>query len=623
MIRTLHLIVLFSLFSFNANAQLGFCNGSKGLPIFFEDFGTGVNFGPQLPPTYTTYNFVSGIPDDGSYTIARPTNLNNSWHNTSDHTPNDENGKALIVNASFTAGEFYKRTVNGLCANTTFEFSAWVMNLYNSSAGACSGTGIPIDIKFEIWDSTQSTLLKEGSTGEIQGTSNPVWTQFGLTFTTLHDQTSVVLIMKNNGVGGCGNDLAIDDIMFRSCGDFTSITTSSNENSKIYCSNSLPSDITLKVITQGNSNYVYQWQESDDNENWNDIFGSTSNILNSVIHQTKYFRTKVAEDIANINNPYCHTVSEVFMVTVEQFPNSPVSNGNVAICADEIFPALSVQVDSANIKVNWYDAPVGGNLLQENSLSFTPDQPGTYYAEAYVEAENCNNTNRTPIKFEVFEVPFTFDSERSYCESQFIDLDANAVNVDYLWNTGETTRWIRVDSPGVYSVTLTNAAGCSSIRNINVIENPIPVISQISTNERTVTIITSNEGDFEYKLDGLDYQSSNIFYNVKGGLRKAYVRERNGCGVRTVSFELFIVPKYFSPNNDGFNDVFKIEGIGLETKVNIAIFDKNGKLITYLTDTNPSWDGTLNGTLLPATDYWYRAVFDSGEVQMGHFSLIR
>ena len=93
-----------------AQAQLGFCTGSKGDPVFNENFGNGTNYGPQLPAGTTNYSFVTGSPNDGSYTLFYRTNLYSTWHYSLDHTPdnsNGVNGKALIVNANAnTSGEF-------------------------------------------------------------------------------------------------------------------------------------------------------------------------------------------------------------------------------------------------------------------------------------------------------------------------------------------------------------------------------------------------------------------------------------------------------------------------------------------------------------------------------------
>ncbi|RZJ28918.1 MAG: lectin, partial [Flavobacterium sp.] len=206
---------LFFFLSVSSYAQLGFCNGSKGSPIFTEDFGNGTTYGPALPAGVTTYTFITGAPQDGQYTLFYHSNQFTTWHYSLDHTPdatNGPNGKMLLMNANaVTSGDFYKKTVTGLCVNTTFEFSAWLMNVYNPTTNYCGAGQIPINVRFEIWDATETVLLRSGNTGNIFGSPTPLWQQFALVFTTTN-QTSVVLKMKNNGLGGCGNDLAIDDI---------------------------------------------------------------------------------------------------------------------------------------------------------------------------------------------------------------------------------------------------------------------------------------------------------------------------------------------------------------------------------------------------------------------------
>ena len=120
------LFLCFSLLTGKAIAQLGFCQGNSGDPIFVEDFGTGTDYGPSLALGTTTYTFVgSNNPQDGEYTIGSNT-FAFGWNLPNDHTPNDIDGKALIINASFTAGEFYSTSINGLCENTTYEFSSWL-----------------------------------------------------------------------------------------------------------------------------------------------------------------------------------------------------------------------------------------------------------------------------------------------------------------------------------------------------------------------------------------------------------------------------------------------------------------------------------------------------------------
>lgn len=609
--------------------QLGFCNGSKGDAIFFENFGDGTDFGPALLMGVTSYAYIAGTPEDGQYTLYHRTNLNGSWHNAPNHTPDNTatvaNGKSLIVNASFTAGEFYKRTVRSLCVNTTFEFTAWVMNVYNAASNACAGSGIPVNITFEIWDITETTLLKSGSTGDINGTNLAQWRQYGLTFTTLPGQTEVVLKIKNNGVGGCGNDLAIDDIMFRSCGDIVTLTSPQSASlTYTVCEDQAPVNVTLNLDISNATPHVFQWQQSPDNTTWTDIAGENNATLSvSNITTNTFYRVKVAQDAANLANAFCFTVSDIFSVAIIPKPTPPVSNGNIIICSNEIPPPIGV-LSETGISIDWFDAAVGGNLLLSNSAAFLPVANGSYFAEAYIQGSDCRSATRTEVTFTINPSPEVTDEALILCETKTLLLDAGIDHVDYVWQpNGEITKTIAISEPGTYAVTVTNAAGCSEVKTITVTENLIPIITNVITEHATVTIVTAIAGAYEYSIDGIYYQTSNVFTEVTGGLKTAYAREINDCGEDFEDFLLILAPAYFTPNGDGFHDFFTIPGLEQIPNSKVSIFDRYGKLIIVLTPEKPFWDGKLNGKLLPSTDYWYRGVFENGQQRNGHFSLKR
>ncbi len=614
-------IVLLCLSIPNAFAQLGFCNGNSGDPIIRETFGAGTT-NVALPPGTTTYTFANSSPNDGFYTVSSSTNWF-GWHDTLDHTPDDTNGRSLIVNADFTAGEFYRQTISGLCENTSYEFSSWLLNLL--PINGCNGNGIPINVKFQIWDVTDSNLLASGDTGDIASTATAVWQQFGLTFQTLPGQTSIILKMVNNGIGGCGNDLAIDDIVFKACGDNLEIVDDNNENNIVTCSSNTPFNTTLTVIPDFSvfSSHNYQWQDSDNGSIFTDIAGATNQTLalNNVV-ATKYYRVRVVEDIVNLNNPQCAVFSAGFVVFIVQQPEPPISNGDVINCAGET-NSISV-AEAVDTSINWYDAPIGGNLLLAESSSFFSPISGIFYAEAVSQVinSNCASPTRTAISITYGASPIVEDEELSFCENGAITLDANIQNVTYLWSTGDTTSQITVNEAGLYSVTVTNAEGCSSTKNIMVSQREIPIIGSIVSDGNAIVVTTENTGDFEYSLDGLIYQLNPTFFNVEGGLYTVYVRERNGCGSTTEDYLHFWIPKFFTPNGDTENDTFDLKGIEFYNHSEVYIFDRYGRLLIKSKNTRFSWDGTFKNQPLPTSDYWYVINIDGQEFK-GHFTLKR
>lgn len=606
-------------------AQLGFCPGSKGDPIFHENFGEGLSTGPPLAATTTNYNYVTVDPNDGEYTISgRVGQFNGSWHNSLPPTTLSQ-GKALIVNADFTSGLFYTIPISGLCENTSYEFSAFLMNIYNPASGVCPNGGIPINVRFEIWNSDNTNLLRSGSTGDIASANTPKWQQYALTFQSGPGQSTVILKMYNNGVGGCGNDLAIDDIIFRSCGDLTRITTGDEiQNPFVVCESSPQQSITLTANPDNSiyNTHFFQWQQSNDGDTWNNISGETQeDFIISEIISSSFYRVKVAEDEMNLNNNLCSTASDLFEIKYLRTPSAPVSGGDKTACSNEPIPLLNVTAGEGEL-VNWYDSATGGNLLLEGSPVFKPETPGTYYAEAR-NLEGCAPGGRTAVAFTSFDAPQVEDQVLEICDAGNVRLDAGIANVQYEWSTGETGREILITTPGNYWVKINTLQGCKAEIKFQVTGVVKPEISEIISEEKGITIHTVQEGNFEYSLDGINYQSSNFFALSKGGVYTAFVRDLSLCHTVSTVFPHIIIQKYFSPNNDGYNDLFELKGVEYFPSSYIRIFDRYGKLLIAGNAEGFSWDGTYEGRTLPADDYWYEIYIEDYKEMTGHLSLIR
>ena len=167
-----------------------------------------------------------------------------------------------------------------------------------------------------------------------------------------------------------------------------------------------------------------------------------------------------------------------------------------------------------------------------------------------------------------------------------------------------------------------NRIKCSSSAYITTIE----VIDL--TDNNTITVVVTGEGDYVYALDDENgiYQESNSFENVLEGTHTVYVKDaKANCGVVSEDISVLGYPKYFTPNGDSKNDVWEIKGFSsnFPTSSNVQIYNRYGKLITVLNDSNPSWDGTFNGANTSTDDYWFVARFLDGRVVRGHFALKR
>lgn len=207
----------------------------------------------------------------------------------------------------------------------------------------------------------------------------------------------------------------------------------------------------------------------------------------------------------------------------------------------------------------------------------------------------------------------------------------------YIWSkdnqviTDQTSATLDVNTAGIYTVMVTSQYGCSRTRTITVTSSDIAQISDIEINElsnnNSILVLTEGVGNYEYSLDDTNgpYQDANLFENVPAGIHEIFIRDKNGCGITNQSVAVLGVPKYFTPNNDGFNDYWNIKGINTEfnSKTVIHIFDRYGKLLKDIYVQGQGWDGTFNGHQMPSDDYWYTAKLENGKEIKGHFSLKR
>ncbi|MDP4262935.1 MAG: hypothetical protein Q8941_10415 [Bacteroidota bacterium] len=184
--------------------------------VFYINFGAGNS--PDINLSFLHDYRVDGgsCPNDGFYSFVSSTAdcFGGNWLTVpEDHTPGDVNGKMMLVNSSEQPGQFFITKVNGLRGSTTYELSAWLVNVCRRTEG-CK-TLFP-DIGFTIANAA-GTPLAGFYTGEMPTEQTPAWRRYSSTFTTAPVIGNVFLQLNNRSPGGCGNDFALDDIVIKKC----------------------------------------------------------------------------------------------------------------------------------------------------------------------------------------------------------------------------------------------------------------------------------------------------------------------------------------------------------------------------------------------------------------------
>ena len=176
-----------------------------------------------------------------------------------------------------------------------------------------------------------------------------------------------------------------------------------------------------------------------------------------------------------------------------------------------------------------------------------------------------------------------------------------------------------MSSSGTYTVVSTD--GCSAIEKTIYVEAPeAPIIESVQSDGNNIVVFTSNYGDFLYSLDGINFQTSPIFYNADGGNYNIFVKSSDCDNTVYTTHLHFYIPKFFTPNNDTYNDILFLDTSKFLTSTKVYIFDRYGKLLYSAVNSNLNWDGTFIGNKLPSSDYWYLIIIGGQEFK-GHFTL--
>ena len=246
-----------------------------------------------------------------------------------------------------------------------------------------------------------------------------------------------------------------------------------------------------------------------------------------------------------------------------------------------------------------------------------------------VNSPDCYGIIPITLVVNTFIPPDFQDENTGLCDGNATTLSVNSGFASYLWNTGATTNQISATTAGDYSVTVSDFNGCKSTKKFIVSISGIAtitdaIVDDFNGNENSIQLEFTGIGNYEFSLNGSFYQDSPLFTGIAPGKYFAYARDKNGCGI-SAPLEVYVLdyPRFFTPNGDGYNDVWKIKTLYNFPQSTILIYDRYGKLLFEINAINDSWNGKHQGKEMPSNDYWFQTNFGDGKIIKGHFALKR
>jgi uncharacterized repeat protein (TIGR01451 family)/gliding motility-associated-like protein len=498
-------MLMTGIFFFPKTSSAQQCSGSLGDPVFKETFGNAgttvkPTLGGALPNGVTTYTYYSPEtvtstpvgPYPGQYTISNTTRgYNNTYFvDRPDHTTGDGTGYCMVVDAQATPGQFFERSISGLCAGTTFEFSAWIMNI-----NPTSGQSQP-SLRFDILDANNpnGTPIASISTGNVPYDAPGTWVRQAALFQMPSTTNTIILRIFSNTPSSSGNDLALDDIAFAACGP-PFVFTQLDQN---VCSGA-STQMFVSLPAGSYSNYFFQLQNRPIGAtNWDDVGdivqAQGNNEYTFTVPAARggfEYRVLAAGGLEEINNEKCRVSSEPVELKIIDY--SIAISGTDALCSGDstqltahILPVAGTGTPSTGFTFTWETSANGttgwtvvagetDSVLNTGALT-----TNRYYRVSAVVNSCPGDSPSRPVKITVNPpVTATLDTIPHICQA------TTAFVIPYTIQSG---------NPDQYSVTAVNVPGFTNVVNEDITVSPlnVPLPASLAAGTYTFNVVFRN-----------------------------------------------------------------------------------------------------------------------------------
>ncbi|MBL4624022.1 MAG: gliding motility-associated C-terminal domain-containing protein, partial [Flavobacteriales bacterium] len=218
----------------------------------------------------------------------------------------------------------------------------------------------------------------------------------------------------------------------------------------------------------------------------------------------------------------------------------------------------------------------------------------------------------------------------------------------YLWQSGELVNSLTGLCPGTYTVTITDLNGCTSSEIVVVGPSDFTFgNAYITADNDSILLGTSTvlhafpDGNFNYNWEPEETLSDNSANPAASPLETQIytltISDTSGFCVFETSIVITVyevicanpyvfVPRAFTPNKDGENDVLYVRGQTIK-ELNLEIFNRWGEKVFETNDQSIGWDGTYKGKDVdPAVYVYYLTVICIDEqeyFEKGNITVIR
>jgi gliding motility-associated-like protein len=314
------------------------------------------------------------------------------------------------------------------------------------------------------------------------------------------------------------------------------------------------------------------------------------------------------------------------IITLEFYPISIVNDASIEACfienniAHGIFDLTTAVVTSQTPVTKKYyktlaDATSGAN---EITVPTTYDSvTGMAFVRVYT-VNGCYNIAKITLTV-IQPVKSTVLKDKTICIEDTTTLDAGPGFDGYEWSTGATTQSIQNVGVGSYWVKL-KTGNCFTLQQVKIYSAQQPVIASLDIKNNTITVnATGGTPAYEYSLDGVTWQTTNVFTNLPRGENQIYLRDSYDCTPIIVQVTVPNLVNAITPNGDNVNDELDYSALAYKKNLVFTVYNRYGNKI-YESDKlrNYKWDGTSGGKKIITGTYWYTITWDETDINNTH-----
>ena len=361
----------------------------------------------------------------------------------------------------------------------------------------------------------------------------------------------------------------------------------------------------VPVIVNGNSDF--------------DVIFSVSNTFSTTLPNDWFYSSPTKVYVKVASKKGCDPIfGEINFkiankIPVKDFTTGVCDNDLDGKAEDQLDKYLTQLISAPYTSVKYYSSLIDAQLNNTaNQINISQLISGTKIF--YIRFENGSSIDKdcpNIAKLTLFiKQPNTSTKlkDKLICKNSTTTLDAGSGFDYYKWSTGaEGQNLESISGVGVgdYWVDL-SSNGCVYRQPVKITAAEDPTITHIDVSENTITVhVTGGTKPYYYSLDGINYQTENVFKNLPKGLQKVYVQGAERCNPVIKEFLIINLINVITPNDDGINDVLNYSDLRIKKDVKIEVYDRYGVKIYQSENNVYKWDGKFNRRAVPTATYWY------------------